>query len=312
MISTSDLRQVQPKIGVQAEQDRKNYLWQLIAPTLYLGQQAGSWFVVDQGQMLNSPTIPPRAPGTRFTRNNIKLASDVFSGEQYGLETAVGQEENAKYASDGEAEAATFRVDLNALWLAADIRTQALATSNSVPSAAIATTWNDPASNPHSDVAAARLQVLLGGGHAANIMAVSFDVYEVLKQWAIRQGLVKFSDSDAEWTDLFARLFDVEEFAVGRAVANAANEGQALVVQPIWSNFVLVAYVDKTGDFMQPSFARTLCSDPPPADGATDVGATLFGYLQNEVKSGIVRVEHTVQIKITAPACGYRLIGALG
>jgi hypothetical protein len=303
---TADGRPVEPEISARMDQDKANYAAPALFPFIFDRPIASAYHYVADGQMVAGAAITPRSPGTRFARLNTRLSTGNFAGEQYAIEESVGLEENQKYSSPEQAEAVAFRHTTNVILIGREARSAALATGPNVPTAAPAILWSDPNADPFSDVAVGRQAVFYGCGREANVMTAGRETFEVLKKWAMARGLIKISDSDARWPQLLAALFDVERFVVARAVSDLANDGQAPNPEQIWGDSVIIAYVDQLGDFHEPSFGRTFC-----ADKKTNLGVTLFGYLQTNIKAGIVRAEQTVAEVLTAPAAGFHFHNVL-
>lgn len=323
MITSSDLQTTYPEFGILVAQDVPRFAGPVLFPLLPSKLIRSAYYLFANDQMVTAPPPLHRAPGAPFARTITKLSNDLFACEPYGLEEPVGREENQKYGSPGASAAAAARRLFNFMLLGMEQRVNTLCTGNAVPAAAVATPWTDPNSDPLGDVKAGREQIFYASAQEANVMTVSRDVYEVLKNNPQIKGMVKLSDGDARWPQLLAALFDVERFVVARGVVNQGNEGQANNLSLIWGDNVMLAHADTSADFKAPNFGRTFSFEEDLSDrevaklnslakDAVALGIRLSNYEEVKIASGVIRAEQITAEKITGAILGYRLHGVLG
>ena len=294
-------------IGVKQLQDPKDFVGLRLFPLFKTPHISGSYWLINDGAMVDATPSLARSPGAPFGRSQTKLAGDQYWAEIYGHEEDLGQEDLEKYASPRAAQEAVARRVHRVLLLGHELRVKALATSAPVSSAAVAIPWTNPVSDPLSDVAVVRQAIFVACAREPNVMTVPRTAFETLKAHPSIKALVKISTADARWPDLLAGVFDVERFAVARGTVNAANEGQPISLTEIWEDSVMLAYVDQTEDLRAPSFGRTFIV----TDEDNPFGVKIEAFANDPNKALMVRASQITAEKLTALKCGYRLYGML-
>src|SRR6266850_2352212 len=144
MDTTSDLRQVLAEIASRTFQKAENFVGLSLFPLWRTPIIAGTYYMLDDASFFDGP--PPglsRAPGSPFARTRTKLSNDKYACQPYGHEEPIGHEENSKYASPGQSQAAATRRGTNIMLLRHELSAYAKATSADVPSANVAIPWTD-------------------------------------------------------------------------------------------------------------------------------------------------------------------------
>ncbi len=111
-------------------------------------------------------------------------------------------------------------------------------------------------SSPLEDVKTGKLSLMKYAQKAANTIIVGYEVFEALRLHPEIKDLIKYTygaTQDKINEELLAKCFDVDNFLVGRAIYNSANEGQTMTGAYVWGKFAMVCYVET----------------PPPRKGVT-------------------------------------------
>ena len=101
--------------------------------------------------------------------------------------------------------------------------------------------WSNAASDPVSIGQSARDSIIKASGEAPDTVIIGYEVYKALRQ---HPAIVEFASRTQSSVGIvsnndIARALDVENVYVGKAVANANVEGQALSNAYIWGKFAL-------------------------------------------------------------------------
>ncbi|TWD57484.1 major capsid protein E [Agrobacterium vitis] len=117
--------------------------------------------------------------------------------------------------------------------------------------------WNDPDSDPIGDIEAAKDQVRTTCGVEPNRMVVQNNGFKSLKHHPKIVERFKYTTAESITTQMLAGLFDLDEFAVGKAtyVDDTAKDAP---FKEAWGNAAVLAYVPvQDAALEQPSFGYT-------------------------------------------------------
>lgn len=287
---------------------QNQYIASRLAPPLPVGQQAAGYYTFKAENMLNIPAIIARAPSAPYSRGRTVLDNATYNTRDYGHEEAVDDRERKKYRAALDADNAAVTRATRVVMVNQEVRVQKLATSGAVPTSAIGTAWNNANADMFGDVNAAREVIRLNAGVMPNVMVISEPTLNVLSEHAKVLDKIKYTQRGIVTEEIIAAAFRVQTLLVARTVANSANEGQALTPADIWGSDVILAYVDPSPDLKSPTFMRIFGWTE---ENAPD-GVVVETLRDDDVRSDIHRVRHDSDEELIAPACGYRLTGALG
>ncbi|RYF52429.1 MAG: hypothetical protein EOO38_00020 [Cytophagaceae bacterium] len=119
------------------------------------------------------------------------------------------------------------------------------------------TPWSDDRSNPMAEIAGVKTGVKRTTGFEPNIMAVTYDLNERLKQHPLVLDRIKYTETAIATEDLLARLFNVDKYVVASAVENTTQEGQTPNYDFMMKGKFLLCYAPKSAGLMQPSAGYT-------------------------------------------------------
>ncbi len=189
------------------------------------------------------------------TVQTIIRDSDVYRLEMHGLQDIVTPDDydNVEQPFDAESDIVggmTINLQLGKEKSLADALT-----STSIITQNMTLTGNDQYSNighadstPLADALVARGTIRDAIGHAPNIAIMSGKVADNLSYHAAILDALGYKDNRAgtlSYEEL-ARALKVDRVLVGEAVYNAAKEGQADDIQPVWGGDLVYAYVNRT------------------------------------------------------------------
>lgn len=113
--------------------------------------------------------------------------------------------------------------------------------------------WDNDTSNPMQDVARLKTGVKRTTAMTPNVMIVSHDVNECLKEHPVVLDRIKYTQEAIVTEQLLARLFGVDKYLVASAVENLSQEGQTAQYQFIVSNRILLMYAAPAPGILKPS-----------------------------------------------------------
>ncbi|MDR0536181.1 MAG: major capsid protein [Puniceicoccales bacterium] len=279
-----------------------------LAPRFSVGEQAANYYVSGAANVLNVPTLKPRAPGAAFQRSTFSLSDDTYNCRNYGHESPVPREVRAKYGNAFDADKEAIERNASIILLNWEIRVQKLATSAAVTSATPTAKWDDyanTASDPVADVACAKELVRGRCGIKPNTMVLGEGVFQKLRLHpAIRKFF--YGNTDGVITlEMLKAIFEVAELKVASAMINTAAEGQDLSPADIWGDDVVLAVnTPNGGGLTNPGAFRTFAWE---ANGIPSVST----YYDDATASDIHQTQHSTDEKITAPEMATRIADVL-
>lgn len=283
------------------------YIATKLFPVLPVGAQAAGYYVFKAENLLNVPKLTARAPSAPFSRGQTVLDDDTYNTRDYGHEEAVDDRERKKYRSGLDADNAAVIRAMRVVLMNQEDRAHNLAIGSGVPTSAIATAWDQVDSDPIGDVNAAREVIRLNAGMLPNTMVISEPTFNVLAEHPKITDKIKYTQRAVITEDMIAAVFRVRTLLVARAVANSSNEGQAVTPADLWGKDCIMAFVDASPDLKTPTFGRIFSwSEMVGPDGVI-----VTSYRDDDIDSDVHRVRNDADEKLVAPACGYRLSGAI-
>lgn len=289
--------------------------------------QSASYYKFDRGDVQNVPNLGPRAPGSDYQRILVKLDSDSYACENYGLEAPAPDEERKKYGTYFDLDKLKVNRIIDTIRVNQEVRGYNLlfGSSSTIPSAAISIPWNDPSSNPKGDVDAAKESIRKNSGLRATDLTISEPTFLTLQYHPKLVDLFKFTTPGVLNEEKLASYFGVQNVNVAKNVYSTTHEGQTVSPSDIWGNVALLSVTAQNNDLEMPCVGRifhwtaftsevTVGQSGGPAMAGGGAGPELmqiFTYRDERVKSDIHRGDHYVSEKIVAAYAGYGLTGCL-
>jgi hypothetical protein len=113
--------------------------------------------------------------------------------------------------------------------------------------------WDMANSNPMADVAKLKTNIKRTTSLEPNVMVVTHDVNEALKQNALVIDRIKYTQKGIATEELLAELFGVDKYIVASAVINSSQEGQLANYDFLINNKILLTYVAPSPGILKPS-----------------------------------------------------------
>jgi len=113
--------------------------------------------------------------------------------------------------------------------------------------------WSNDNSNPIADIAKMKTEIKRTTSLTPNIMVVSHDVNERLKQHPMVLSRILYSQLGIATEQLLAQFFGVDKYLVAGAVENSAQEGQVGDYDFITDNKFLLTYAPNSPGILKPT-----------------------------------------------------------
>lgn len=283
-----------------------DFVAELIAPQVPVRKQSDRYYVYDIDREGIRSIDDLRSPGTMASEVDYALSTDSYYCSDHALVSAVTDEErdNADPALQPHIDRTEFlteRVLLNQEVATAT----ALRESTEITSRTLGadSRWDNPDSDPLADMHEARVQVFSQAQRRANLVILPFQVYEVVRSHPAIIDMIKYSGNGLATPQILAQIFDVDRVVVPRAFVNNAPSGQPPAVTPVWGNEVFVAHVAPRAGLKQLSLAHTFVWSGTPG---SENGTIVERWRDHARKADMVRVQKYYDVKLVAPAAGFR------
>jgi hypothetical protein len=171
------------------------------------------------------------------------------------------------------------------------------------------TKWSASGSNPMLDVDNKKAEIKSKTGFAPNTLAITYDVFQALKNNPAVLDRIKYTQRGIITEDLLAALFGVDKFLVMQAVQDSAAEGAAASMDFLVKNCALLCYANPAPSIMQPSAGYTFAWQG--LFGAGAQGGRIMTFRMEHLKADRVEGEMAFDQKVVATDLGCFLQGLL-
>lgn len=287
-------------------QDPAGFVGTRLAPLFRTAEASSTYPVFGKENYVNMPVLRQRAPSTPFQRSGLALSADQYAVKQYGHETPVADEWRKKYARQIDADRAAISRNAATILYNHELRVKALFTSNAIASATPGTKWDAANSDPIGDVKAAVAVIELASGLRPNTISIPRAVADKLSLNAkIRAVFPQYNGPIT--VDMLRTAFEIENLVIAGGKHNTANEGQAVAIDYLWGDDVILAVAGAGQDLESPSAARTFLWDVAGESGGGDTGSFVETYRDDSIKSDVHRSQHSTDEKLCGASLAYRL-----
>jgi hypothetical protein len=207
------------------------YIGEQVFPNVTVQKAADSYFIFDKVAWFRNEAAP-RAPGTRSAEGGYSLSQGTYSCIEVAFSKVVTDEEedNADTPLTPRRTAVEFATDKIFLNKEKQIADLVFDAGTWAASATPGTTWDDPASDPISDIEAGKEALVKAIGREPNVMVMGREVWTDLKRHPDLLDLYKHTRRGMITTADFTNLFEIPKLLVGTAIYASANEQDAYEV----------------------------------------------------------------------------------
>ncbi len=278
-----------------------------LAPVVAVRKQFDRYFIHDTARENFRATDDRRAPGAEANEVDFALSSDAYSCEDHALTAVIPDEErdNADPPIQPNVDRTEFlreKIDLNKeIELAALVTDTAIITQSET--LAGGDQWSDFANSDPVEAIEAKKAVVIGSVQTMpNTLVLPYEVYAKVRIHPAVVDRAQLATSGMVGPETLARIFDVEQVLVPRALKNTAAPGQAPAMSFVWGKDALLAYVPKRPALKQLALGLTFQWGGAPG--------SLSGHLveiwrEDRRKADIIRVQRYYDQKIIAANAAY-------
>lgn len=144
-------------------------------------------------------------------------------------------------------------------------------------------------------------------GYQPNTLVLGLQVYNKLKNHPDFVDRIKYTSSDAVTTQLMAKLFEVDNIYIARAIKATNVKGATAAYDWIFGKHALLMYVAPRPGLMTPSAMYTFTWNYAPVSGAVPIAR----YRMDLRKADRIEAEAAWDNKVVGKPLGYMLLGAV-
>lgn len=303
-------------------QNPMNFVARSVFPGIPSSKQSDRYYTFDRGDFFRDEMVK-RAPATESAGGGYRVDNtpnffcDVFAfhkdldDQTMANEDAVVQNERA--TAEYLAHKALIRqeVDFASNFFTSGVWGTDITGAASSPGTGEQLHWNDAASTPIEDIAAAITAVEESTGYTPNKFTIQKHVYDALKNHPDVVDRIKYSGMTGPSGNpakvsprTLAELFEVEQVLVMRAVKNTAAEGLTNAHSFIGGKNALLTYSPSAPAVFTPSAGYTF-NWTGYVQGANEFGYAVSSWYERKLKATRYECEMAYDQKVIAPELGY-------
>lgn len=286
-------------------QSRSNFIASRVFPTVPVSKQTDKYFTFDQNDWFRDEA-QVRPPATESAGGGFNIGTDSYSCAVYAFHKDLDDQtlSNADAPLNLESAAAEFVAQRMLLkheieWAATYFTTGVWGTDNTS-----ATDWDTYAtSTPLTDVETARRTILSTTGFEPNTMVVGYDVFSALKNHPDIVDRISPTSPEVITETVMARLFEVDNFFVTRAVKATNTEGATDAYSFVQGDNALLCYAPSSPSLMTPSAGYTFAWSGVSDGMGANVGTSRI--LMPELRSTRIESQMAWDSKLVSSSLGY-------
>jgi uncharacterized membrane protein len=304
-------------ISVAYMQTSDVYIADKVFPVVPVVHQADKYYIFSKADFFRDEA-QKRADATESAGGGFNLTTDAYSADVWAFHKDIGDQvrANADPGLDIEVASSEFctqrlLIRRDRLFVANYLNTGIWATDvtgvASSPTGSQTIQWNDDTnSDPITDIANAKVAMLLSTGMEPNKLTMSYPVYQVLIKHPLVVDRIKYTSMPTARSvtrALLAEMFDIGEVIVSKAVYNAAQEGVATNMSWIMGKNALLSYSPPSPGLMIPSAGYIFGWQG--YTGLNDIGIRTSSWYEQKIKATRVETEMSFDMHVTGTDLGY-------
>lgn len=243
------------------EQD--SYVARKLFPERKVPNRTGSFYIMSRDGQRADNTIAPsgseaRAGGFSFSLKTFTLAEHAWK------DLILERDARDMDVSIGDLNKTQAEVNKDKLLLGMEIAAATKATTSSnYPSALVTalsagSTWADASSDPMEEIRALSQAIFDASGFYPNSAIANQKTFHLLGQHAGVRDYMKFVEKGRPDSTSLASLFGWSNVWVANATKNTALQGAADVLASVWSDNMVLAYVNPSAGLKSVTYGMTL------------------------------------------------------
>lgn len=292
------------------------YIADQVFPMVPVQFQANKYFIFTKGDFFRDEA-QKRADGTESAGGGFNLTTGTYSADVWAFHKDIGDQirANADPAVDIETTSSEFctqrlLIRRDRLFVSQYLTTGIWATDvtgvASGPSGSQTIQWNDDVnSDPISDIAAGKVNILLTTGMEPNKLTLSYPVFQALIKHPLIIDRIKYTSMPTAknvTATLLAEMFDLDRVIVSKAVYNAGIEGGSDSFNWIMGKSALLSYSPAAPGLMVPSAGYIF--GWAGYTGLNDIGIRTSSWYEQKLKATRVECEMSFDMHVTGTDLG--------
>lgn len=276
-------------VAVAYWQDESNYIADKVFPLVPVQHQTDVYFVWSKADFFRDEA-QLRADATESAGTGVNLTTQTYSAKVWALHQDIGRQIRANADPSVDLDMVSTRQLMQKMlirrdrvfvstFLAAGIWGTTITGVAAAPGANQTFQWSDDANgDPFADIANGQTAVLQNTGQEANILVMSWPVYQALRRHPLVIDRIKYTNpafAGKITAQLLAEAFDIEEILVSKAVYNTAKEGQAANMSFVMGKSALLCYRARSPGIMVPTAGYTFAWSGL-AEGMNNLGVATY------------------------------------
>lgn len=255
-------------ISIAYLQSQTNFIASRVFPVVPVDKQSDSYFVYRKNDWFRDEA-QRRAPATESAGSGYNIDTDTYNCEVWAFHKDIDNQTaaNSDIPLNPERDAAQFVMQRMLLrqevqWASDYFKTGVWGKDytgvSGTPGSDQFKQWSDyTSSDPVDDIETGKAQILSTTGFLPNTLVLGYEVFRKLKNHPDIVDRVKYTSSENITEAMLARMFEVDNVYVAKAVKATNNEGETAAYSFVHSKAALLCYVNPTPSLLQPSAGYT-------------------------------------------------------
>ncbi len=290
-------------ISVAYMQDEKNFIADKLFPIVGVEKQSDKYHILNKNDFMRDEA-KPRAPSTRAQRGGFRVSQDSYSCQTYAFAVPVDDETraNADSAISVDKSATAQATQKLLIQRERKFATSFFSTSVWGTDVTPGTLWSASGSTPKSDVDTGKATILKNTGYKPNTIAMSFEVFNALRNNAEIKDQFKYTSADSITEDMLARYFSVDRVLVGGGAYASNREGATAAQSFVFGKHALLCYTPKAPSILEASSGYIFGWKG--FTGSAN-GMRMRQYREEDIKSDVYECEASYDMKVVGSDLGY-------
>lgn len=301
-------------ISVAYIQAQMNFIASRVFPVVNVSKQSDKYFTYTKNDWFRDE-MKRRADATESAGSGYGLSTASYSCDVWALHKDIGYQTRANTDSplNPDRDAVQFLTQRGLLrqeiqWVTDYFATSVWATDRT--GGTHFTVWSDYAtSDPINDIEAGKETILSTTGFLPNTLVLGYQVFRQLKHHPDIVDRVKYTSSENITEAMLARLFELDNVYVAKAVKATNNEGETAAYGFTHGKHAWLGYVNPSPGLLAPSAGYTFAWNGVSQGLGANVGVSRF-YM-DAIKADRFEIELAFDNKVVATDLGYFFSGAV-
>lgn len=301
MPASNQIHQNKPLEGISIAYKNEEYIADKVCPSYPVKHESDTYYVYSMDTLRLPETL--RAVGAEAHEGDWNLSTASYVLDEHALKHLVAdrQRENADAALDLDVDATellTDRILFRKEKQLIDLL-QANGTWANELSLAATNTWSlqTVVSDPIPMMDTATATILQSTGKRPNMCVLSLAGFNAAKNHMSVLDRVKYTSADSVTEAMLAKLFNIAEVHVSRAIENTADEGLTDSLSFLMTDCAWVGYVEKSPGLRKVSALYNFVKGPTPYE--------VKKYRVEERDGDMIEVSSRFKQHIIASGCGF-------